>query len=83
MAIAETQTGKRTQSFKTCKECAAYFGKKDLPDWMVKTELCLVFLNENWSKDVIEAIDTLKKAGISGDQYSSINRSCKVRKGKL
>jgi hypothetical protein len=71
MAIVESRTGKRTQDFKSCKECAKYFGEINLPNWMFKTELCLVFLNKNWSKEIIEAIDTLKKTKITTEMYET------------
>jgi hypothetical protein len=69
MAIQENQTKKSSKDFATCKECAEYCGIENIPEWLLKTELCLVHVNKDWCREIIEAIDTLKKAKITARMY--------------
>lgn len=69
MAIQENQTKKKSNEFASCRECAEYCGIKNIPEWLFKTELCLVHVNKDWCQAIIEAIDTLKKAKITARMY--------------
>jgi len=71
MAITEIQTRKRTQNFKSCKECAEHFGEKNIPDWMLETELCIlcICVVNKFSKEVIQAVDTLKKVKVTPELF--------------
>lgn len=65
---------------KTCRDCMKVLTMKR-PECVFDTELCALHVEENWSEEIIKAIDILKRNKITAEQYAKTRISCKIKKG--
>jgi len=62
----------------TCEECVELYNinSDKISDYVFRHGLCAVYVNPDWSEDIIEAIKLLKVHGITHQEYSQARLSC-------